>query len=394
MQGNTLVKAIIVAAMLIFISALALTAYKSGGAALNWEMGENDPVQKIYPSDDGLYVISSSNVSLVDASGRALWSIPYRGAEISAYGGGRLLVYSSGSGLSAVEKDGKISALTTQSMNYPPVAGADGTIFVRSWSLLSALDGSGSEMWNVTDVISAPVVDGRGYVYFFRRPSESVTDVYLECVAPDGSLRWSIQYPKYTTGTKLLPADNGVTVYDEPEGILARLSGSGTVSWDHTMPYLGEYDLRQDESARLYLFYEFGTVRVVNDRGSLVGKFNPVNAYNANLSYMPAVRNGTVYVIGDAGSDAVTLYAMGIDGSLKWERTFNATAPGGIYAGQDIVCVGADTESGPVLYVIGERGDLKFTYKSSDGSGWEQVYIDGGTIYAKTYGGMLYALKG
>lgn len=391
MQGNTLVKAIIAVAVLIFISALALTAYKSGGAALNWQMEE---VQKIYPSDDGLYVIGSSNISLVDASGTALWSVPYQGAELSIYGGGRLLVYSSASGLSAVGKDGNISTLTAQSMNYPPVVGPDGTIFVRSWSLLSALDRSGSEMWNITDVISAPVVDGRGYIYFFRRPAESVTDVYLECVSPDGSLRWSIQYPKFTAGTKLLPASSGgVTVYDEPEGILARLSGSGNVSWDHTMPYLGEYTLLQDEYDRLYMFYEFGTVHVVNDRGSLAGKFNPVNAYNANLSYMPAVRNGTVYVIGD-GDASATLYALGIDGSLKWERTFNTTSPGVIYAGRDIVCVGADAESGPVLYVVGAGGSLKFTYKSGDGSGWEQVYVDNGTIYAKTCGGRLYALKG
>lgn len=390
MQGNTLVKAMIVVAVLIFISALALTAYKSGGAALNWQMGE---VQKIYPSEDGLYVIGSSNISLVDASGRALWSVPCRDAELSTYGDGRLLVYSSASGLSAVGKDGNISTLTAQSMNYPPVVGPDGTIFVRSWRLMSALDRSGREMWNITEVISDPVVDGRGYIYLFRRPVETVTEVYLECIEPGGSLRWSIQYPKYTTGTKLLPADNGVTVYDEPEGILARLSSSGTVSWDHTMPYLGEYSLVEDEYGLLYMFYEFGTVHVINDRGSLAGKFNPVNAYNANLSYMPAVRNGTVYVIGD-GEGSATLYAMDIDGSLKWERTFNSTSPEGIYAGQDIVCVGADTESGRVLYVIGDGGSLKFTYKSGDGSGWEQVYIDNGTIYAKTCGGRLYALKG
>jgi hypothetical protein len=391
MQGNTLVKAMIVVAVLIFISALALTAYKSGGAALNWQMGE---VQKIYPSEDGLYVIGGSNISLVDASGRALWSVPYRDAGLSTYGGGRLLVYSSASGLSAVGKDGNISTLTAQSMNYPPVVGPDGTIFVRSWRLMSALDRSGREMWNITEVISDPVVDGRGYIYLFRRPAETVTEVYLECIEPGGSLRWSIQYPKYTTGTKLLPASaGGVTVYDEPEGILARLSSSGTVSWDHTMPYLGEYSLAEDEYGLLYMFYEFGTVHVINDRGSLAGKFNPVNAYNANLSYMPAVRNGTVYVIGD-GEGSATLYAMDIDGSLKWERTFNSTSPEGIYAGQDIVCVGADTESGRVLYVIGDGGSLKFTYKSGDGSGWEQVYIDNGTIYAKTCGGRLYALKG
>lgn len=396
MQGYTLVKAIAAVAVLVFISALALTVYKSGGAALNWQMGEDDPILKIYPSDDGLYVIGSSNVSLVDASGKALWSIPFPGTEFSTYEGGRLFVYSSGSGLNALGPDGSMAALTRRGMNYPPVVGPDGTIFIRSSSRLTALDPSGGEKWNVSGVVSGPTIDKQGYIYFFMHPLVYETDVYLECVGPDGSLRWSILYPKYDAGTRLMPSGaGGVIVYDEPEGIMARLSSSGNVTWDHTMPYLGEYKLVQDGYDRLYLFYLFGTVHVVNDRGTLVGKFNPVNTYDANMSYMPAVHNGTAYVLGDAGKDAATLYALGIDGSLKWQRTFNSSASPDIYADRNIVCIAAETKNGPLLYVIGDKGELKFTYNSGDGSRWEQVYVAGNdTIYAKTHDGMLYALKG
>lgn len=396
MQGNALVKAITAVAILIFISALALTVYKSGSAALNWRMGADDPVLKIYPSSDGLYVIGASNISLVDASGKAHWSVPFVNTSQSAYGDGRLLVYSPGSGLDAIDADGSVKALTMQAMNTAPVIGQDGTILLRSYDLLMAISPSGKEKWNTSGLISDPVVDGSGNVYYFMRPPEHMTDVYLSCTAPDGSLRWSILYPKYSDGTKLKASDlDGVYVYDDRGGALDHVDSSGNVTWDHTMPYLGQYTLIQDENKWLYLFYLFGTVHVVNEQGTLIGKFNPVITYDANLSYTPAVINGTTYVMGDMGENVTTLYAINIDGSLKWQWSFNSTSSPAVYAGQDIVCVGTDTVSGPVLFVIDDKGRLTFTYNSGDGTGWEQVYIDSGDIiYAKTYGGMLYALKG
>ncbi|HTY91753.1 MAG TPA: hypothetical protein VMC84_11305 [Methanocella sp.] len=397
MQGNTVVKAMAAIAVLIFISALALTVYRSGGAALNWQMGADDPLKKIYPSDDGLYVVGTSNISLVDAAGKTLWSIPFPNTAQSAYINGRLLVYSQSSGLNAVGADGTLKALTRQSMNYPPTAGPDDTILIRSYDLLSAIDLSGREQWNASGLVSDPVMDGNGNVYFFTRPPEHMVDVYLDCISPGGSLRWSIQYPGYDSTTKLKAArDDGVYVYDEPGGVLDCLSSYGNVRWDHTMPYLGQYSLVEDEHHWLYMFYMFGTVHVVNEQGTLIGKFNPAMTYGANLSYMPSVCNGTIYVAGDSGKNATALYALSIDGSLKWKHTFNGSASPAIYAGKDIVCIGADTKNGPVLYVVDSlQGDLIFTYNSGDGSGWEQVYIDeNDTIYAKTCGGMLYALKG
>lgn len=394
MQGNTVVKVIAGIAVLIIVAAIALAAYRSGGAALIWQMGGGDPVVSVHLADEGLYVVGAGNVSLVDASGRALWSIRFPNATLSAYVNGRLLAMSRDAGLCAIGADGSVRPLTRLSMNYPPAAGPNGSILIRSYDLLTDIDASGREAWNASGLVSGPAVDGLGNVYFFRRPPERATGVCLECVSPAGDPRWSMPYGSYGAGTRLKASADGVLVYDEAAGALECRDADGNVSWDHTMPYLGQYRLVEDEGRWLYLFYAFGTVHVVNGRGTLIGKFNPAIAYDVNASYAPAVRNGTVYVAGDAGAGAATVYALGIDGALKWKRTVNTTSPPEIYAGRGVVCVGASANGDRLLYVLRDGG-LKFAYRSGDGSGWEQVIVgDGGTIYAKTYGGTLYALKG
>jgi len=399
-QGSTVIRVFAAAAALVLVSALALMVYRSGGAALNWQLGDGDPVLKFYPADDGLYVITASNVSLVDGSGRALWTVPFPGTQYSAAGEGGLYVYSADLGLNAISPDGSVKKLTMQGMNRPPIVGPDGTLYLRSWGLLSAMDPRGVALWNVTNVVSDPAIDAEGNVYFFVRPPDRISDVYMYCMAPDGSVRWSAYYGKYYASISLKPArTGGVFVYDEPTGIFYHLNNNGTMTWDHTMTYLGEFSLVGDEKGRLYLFYLFGTVHVVDETGSLLGKYNPVITHNANLSYRPAAYNDTVFVIGDSGKDSATLYALNMDGTLKWKRQFNSSVAPALYTGKDIVCVGtgarSDSQLIPVLYVIDGRGALKFTYYSGDGRPWEQVYVGpDDTVYAKTHGGKLYALKG
>lgn len=400
MQGSTVIRVFIAAAAFVLIFALALMVYRSEGAALNWQLGDGDPVLKFYPAAGGLYVISASNVSLVDGSGIALWTVPFPGTQYSVAGKGGLYVYSADRGLNVISPDGNITLLTTQGMNYPPIVGPDGTLYLRSWSLLSAISPSGAAEWNVTNVVSEPVIDRDGNVYFFMRPPDRLSDVYMYCMAPDGTVHWSTYYGKYYASIGMMPArTEGIFVYDEPTGIFYRLDSDGNMAWDHTMTYLGEFSLVEDEKDRLYLFYQFGTVHMLDEAGTLLGKYNPMITYNANLSYSPAAFNDTVYVIGDSGKDLATLYALNLDGTLKWKRQFNSSTAPTIYTGKDIVCVGTETRSDnqliPILYVIDDRGQLKFTYYSGDGRPWEQVYAGpDDTVYAKTYGGRLYALKG
>lgn len=402
MQGSTAVKFIAVMAALICISAFALMVYRSNGAALNWQTGDDDPIQKFYPYGGDLYLIGASNVSMVDTSGNVLWRKAFPNAQYSVLGSnGTLYVYSTDAGLNTVYPNGTISLLTHQGMNHPPLVGSDGTIYLRSWSLLTAIDSSGKEKWNASSVVSDPVIDRSGNIYFFQRPPEHLSDVYLYCMAPDGTVRWSQLFDKYYASTALKPAmTDGIFVYDEPSGILYHVDSNGYTNWDHSMTYLGQYKLFEDEKNRLYLSYTWGTVHVLDEHGNLISKFNPVITYNANLSYTLSAYNDTIYVVGDDKSpDSEVVYALDMYGSLKWKRQINSSTAPTIYPGEHVICVDTEYRSGshlvPTLYVIDENGDIKFTYKSGDGRRWEQVYIShDDTVYAKTYGGKLYALRG
>jgi len=401
MQGSRVVWVFAVIAVLVLIFAIALLVYRSEGAALNWHMGDSDPVLDFYPSGDDLYVISASNVSLVNESGYSQWSTPFANTSYSTMEDGRLYVYSAGRGLNVIYPNGTLSLLSHVNISRPPVVGNDGSLYLRSGSALLAMDASGSLLWNASGVISDPTVDSQGFVYFFTRSPENITDVYLDCMSSDGTLRWSIYYNKYDSGTALKPAEaDGIFVYDELTGTFSHMDRYGNVTWDQSMTYLGQYNLVLDEKDRIYLFYLWGTVHVIDESGNLLSKFNPVVAYNVNLTYVPAVYNDTAYAIGDGKyPNTAVLYALNLDGSLKWKRDINSSGAPTIYTGNDIVCIDTEVRSGgqlvPKLYVISDSGDLKYTYNSGDGQRWQQIYVNrNDTIFARTYGDILYALKG
>jgi hypothetical protein len=402
MQGSRVVVVFAVLAAIVFVFAIALLVYRSEGAALNWHMGDSDPVLIFYPSGDDLYVISASNVSLVNEAGKAQWTTPFASTQYSTMGSdGLLYLYSADRGLNVVYPNGTLNLISHADIDRPPVVGDDGSIYLRSWSQLSAMDASGMELWNTSSVISDPVVDSQGYVYFFTRPPDNITDVFLDCMSPDGTMRWSIFYDKFDGGTALKPAKaDGVFVYDELTGAFSHMDRYGNVTWDHSMTYLGQYDLVGDEKDRIYLFYLWGTVHVIDQRGNLLSKFNPVVTYNVNLTYVPAVYNDTTYAIGDGKyPDTAVLYALNLNGSLKWKREINSSIAPNIYTGKDIVCIDTEVNAGrqlvPKLYVLSDTGDLKYTYNLGDGHRWEQVYVNrNDTVFARTYGDILYALKG
>ena len=401
MQGSTVVKIMLAMAVVLFISALALMVYRSEGATLNWQTGENDPVQGIYPDGTDLYVVTASNVSLVDDTGKLLWTVPFNGTQYSAIGNnGQLYVYSAGLGLNAISPAGNLSLVARQSMNRPPIVGPDGTLYLRSWTILSAISPSGATDWNMTNVISDPVVDGLGNTYFFVRPPENISDVYLDCIGPDGNTRWAIEYQDYYASTSLMTADSGVLVYDETMGTLDHIDEYGNTTWDHSMTYLGQYNLVQDNENRLYMFFLWGTALVLDENGNPISKFNPIITYDANLSYQPVAYNDTIYLAGDGKyPDSMMLYSLNVDGTLKWKQQLNGSTAPSIYAAGGIECfateVSDDGRLMPVLYIISDTGNVMYTYRPDDASPWRQIYIAGDdTVYALTSDGQLYALKG
>jgi hypothetical protein len=395
------IKIFAVAAALICILAFGLMLYKTSGAAINWQTGSQDPILQFYPFNGSIYAICVTNLTYMGQDGHVAWSVPFPNIVFSTPGNdGDLYVYSTERGLNRVTPDGLIVSLTRQGINRQPLVSDNGTIYVRSWSLMLAMDAYGNLMWNATNAISDPVLDGDGNAYFFLRPPENLSSVYLQCVAPNGTMLWSKLYDKYYTGIGLKPAmSGGVFIYDEATGDISMMDSQGNSTWDYYKPYLGQFQLAEDEQARLYLFFSSGTVHVLNEQGEILDKFNVDPAENGTAT--PVVYNNTVYLAGPgpaSGTDYI--YALNVNGSTLWKQQINSTGTITLYPGGDVLCVATDMPAGvlktPVLYVLDmAKGGVKYVYSSGDGREWSQVYVNKDeTILAKTDGGMLYGLKG
>lgn len=400
MEWSTALKILAAIAVLASISAFAIMSYQTPAAQLNWHMGEDDPVSKFYPSGDSLFVIGATNISFINSSGQTIWSKPYPGVQYSVAGNnGEIYVYSRNDGLSVLYPDGSSRSIVDMDISKAPVIGGNGEIFLTSWDLLVAMTPDGRELWNASIVISTPVTDHKGNTYFFVRPPEHLSDVYLYSISPDGKQNWAILFDRYYSNTMIKPhKDDGIYVYNDVSGELYQIGSNGAINWKYYKPYLGQFVLLDDEQDRQYLLYLRGTVHILNSQGYLISKFNYETADEVNVTYEPAVYNNTIYILSpDTSPDTVSIYAAGLDGSTLWGRDFNCSGPAKVYASEGAVCVATQNKrSGqtiPVLYVFDHQGKLKHAYSSGDGRLWEQVYINGDRIYAKTYGGVLYALK-
>ena len=395
------VKIIAVATAFICILACGLMLYKSNGAALNWQTGSEDPVLQFYPFNGSLYAICVTNLTYIGHDGNVAWSVPFPNIVFSSLDdNGDLYVYSTERGLNRVNPDGLIVSLTRQGINRQPLLGNNGTVYLRSWSLMMAVDASGNQMWNATNAVSDPVLDKDGNAYFFLRPPENLSYVYLRCMAPNGTMLWSKLFDKYYSGIGLKPAmSGGVFVYDEVTGDISRIDSHGNSTWDYYKPYLGQYQLAEDEQARLYLFFSSGTVNVLNEQGEIMGKFSVDPAANATAT--PVVYNDTIYLAGPGSASGTDyIYALNVDGSTLWKHQVNSTGTVTLYPGNGVLCVATDIPNGdqntPVLYIMDSaKGEVKYVYNSGDDREWGQVYVsDDDSILARTDGGMLYALKG
>jgi hypothetical protein len=400
MQGSTAVKAMIIVAIIICLSAFALMTFRSGGAALNWQIGADDPVTRFYYFDGSLYVISPSNVMLVNSSGGTIWKAPFPGIEYSMMGNhSELYVYSRDMGLVMFMPDGTQKKVTNAEITHAPAFGPDGTIYIRTWGRLTALNSTGAELWNITGLISNPVTDGSGSVYYFVRSAGHLSEVYLYGKSASGD-EWDILFEKYYSNTDLMSAGkSGVYVYNDFAGELYNIDSEGIIRWNYYKPYLGQFRLIADEKGRLYLLYLRGTVHVLNQNGELISKFNHDVVSTSNMTYEPAIYNDTIYLLGPGEAEGtISASSVGMSGSTNWKIMLNSTGPAKAYADGNITCITTVIKRGsqtvPILYVIDDRGNLKFSYNSADGTQWKYVHIAYPAIYSRTDGGILYAFKG
>jgi outer membrane protein assembly factor BamB len=136
-------------------------------------------------------------------------------------------------------------------------------------------------------------------------------------------------------------------------------------------------------------------VYVIDRDGAVVSKFNH-NLSMAGTESPVAIDGDDIYIAGPGNStDSFVLYALRPDGSVRWSRPTGGSAPVNVYAFNGTVCAFTEVMDGhrlrPVLYVLNQTGSPGVSYFSGDGRPWAQAVIVPGHVYARTYGGILYA---
>ena len=197
-----------------------------------------------------------------------------------------------------------------------PAFAPDGTIYVGG-SGLTAVTPAGAIKWTAPvswAVVNSPTVAADGTIYCVDQNS------ILNAFAPDGSPKWTFQFPasQFSIGTAAIGADG--TIYCVAGGILYALTPQGGLKWQVTVdagysiitPVIGL-------DGTIYATGAYGLTAVQPD-GTVKWRF----AAAGGFAEAPAIGlDGTIYFNADS------LYAVHPDGTAVWASPPTNYNPGG-----------------------------------------------------------------
>jgi outer membrane protein assembly factor BamB len=188
--------------------------------------------------------------------------------------------------------------------------GRDGTIYVRGWRTLYAVNPDGTQKWahQIGEWGFSMAIDKHGIIYL-------PVGYDLFAVNPDGSRKWSISnYPYYfrapaigADGTIYIGSDDDNLHAINPDGTqkwVFATANPGSVQWSPGSPAIGQ-------DGTIYIGSRDTKLCAVNPDGTEKWSFQ-----TGELSGLaPAIGgDGTVYI----GSQDGNLYAINPDGQQKW----------------------------------------------------------------------------
>lgn len=251
----------------------------------------------------------------------------------------------------------------------------------------SLSDGGRFDFWLVDSVwqqitlgsVDAPPAAGPDGTIYFSSGYGS-----LEAVSVSGEWLWGKILRAYGTYSSPAVAADGTIYIGDTSGTLAAFSSKGTQLWERDLggPLQGSPVVSADGT--VYARAEEGDLHAVSKDGDIKWKFPVAGASYCSPGMGP---DGTLYI----GSTDHKLYALTADKELRW--TFDAGDE--IYASptidaQGVVYFGALNGD---FFAVNPDGSRRWIYRSGSGiSSSAAIGIDG-TLYFGTYDGKLHAVS-
>jgi outer membrane protein assembly factor BamB len=263
-------------------------------------------------------------------------------------------------------------------------------IYAGIWTnnQLVAMDTTtGNKLWGFTSssaFTSSPVIGYDGVIY---AGDENGT---FYAINPNGTEKWRKTIADFTGfGSEIVIGSDG-TIYlpaqcknYQNSKLYALNPANGEEKWSvPPSPSFGyiDYNMAIGNNDTLYVSNSNGITAFTNT-GRYLWKM-----INYSLAASPVVgQDGTIYY----GDSMGFIYAINIDGSLKWKCQIGH--PDHIVIGKDGTLYVASS-LGQALYAITTNGNLKWTFNTSSNMDTSPVIARDGTIFAASYDGYLYAI--
>jgi outer membrane protein assembly factor BamB len=232
-------------------------------------------------------------------------------------------------------------------INGAPVIGADGTIYVGTYSgTLYAINADGSMRWTLPmggQVLHSPAVGADGTIYC------SCQDGNLYAVTTEGVVKWKRSIQEYGA-------------------VVSNIRSAPTLAPDGTIYLSSTYQIGTSVKGKLHAVAPDGSVRWTF----------PLE----NVSAAPALaRDGTIYV-GTVDNEQPQLYAIQPDGSLKWSVPVSAklsASPVITPEGRIVACSGDG-----IVEAFGADGSSSWRFDVSAEVGFTPALAADGTLYVST----------
>ncbi len=243
-----------------------------------------------------------------------------------------------------------------------PVIGADGTIYIATYSRLYAINPDGTQKWHWVSkdgLYGSPAIDSTGTVYLGGTSGE------LYAVNPDGTLKWKFDTGLAVVASPVIGTDGTIYVGAE-DGHFYAINPDGTKKWDYLTAGAIASSAAIDTTGTIYFGSGDGKFHALNPDGSQKWVF----AAAGSAQGAPILgSDGSVYF---AATDGY-FYALNSAGALRWEAIagsgYYGYYPGPYYyLGTAAGAVSALATATPSMLLVPNKGGTKLLSLSAAGA--------------------------
>ncbi len=282
------------------------------------------------------------------------------------------------------------SRYTSDWVDSSPAVGADGTIYVGSWSgRLHAYRADGLPKWNYltgSSISSSPAVGSDGTIYI------GSSDFYLYALTSLGGLKWKYFAGDAVRGSPSIGPDGTIYVSDDSD-VLHAVNPDGTQQWEYqaTVPTnavdaIGSTSPAIGLDGTIYVGFRDGKIHAFSPSGQQLWEYATDDAIESSVSLDTS---GNLYFC----STDSNIYSLTSSGALRW-----AIATGtSLYSTPTIRADGSlivGTSDNTILCLSTSDGSQLWKYTTGDYVDSSPLVTANGTIYVGCYDKKLYSLNG